>query len=176
MSAFIDDNTLKKVANIIGGEDAVHIVMALKKFKETTVDQILAHVVEETDTELKLNDIRKTLFKLYNHSIVQCDRERDENTGWFIFRWRLQQDQIGGFIKNLKKRNLKILKQRYNYETEHDFFYCYTPDCKRFIFEDAIEYVFKCSTCGKTLKHFDNSKIIEALKERINQIEKELKE
>ena len=176
MSAFIDNNTLKKVAYIIGGEDAVRIVMALKKFKEATVDQILAHIVEETDTEIKLNDIRKNLFKLYNHSIVQCDRERDENTGWFIFRWRIQQDQIEGFIKNLKKRILKILKLRYKYEMEHDFFYCYTPNCERLIFQDAIEYVFKCSTCGKTLKHFDNSKISEALKDKINQIEKELKE
>ena len=174
MSVFVDDDVLRKVANVIGGEEAVLVVMALKRFKEATDDQILAYIAEQIETEIKLNDVRKILFKLYNHSIIQCDRLRDENTGWFIFRWRLQLDQVEGLIKNQKKRILKILKTRLDYEGGHDFFYCYTPECKRLTFEDAMEYIFKCPTCGKTLKHFDNSKIINALKEKTDQLEKEL--
>ena len=77
--AVIIDDVLQKIAKIIGGEDAIKVVMELKELGEAT-DQILAK------TDLKLNDVRRTLFKLYNQSIVQCDRSRDENTGWFIFR------------------------------------------------------------------------------------------
>ena len=75
----ITDDILSKVANVIGGEDAIKVVMALKELKEATDDQLLPK------TEMKLNDIRKMLFKLYNHSIVQCDVSRDKDTGWFIF-------------------------------------------------------------------------------------------
>jgi transcription initiation factor TFIIE subunit alpha len=173
VSVFINDDVLKKVANVIGGEMAVQIVMMLKKAKEATDDQILAYITEKDEKEIKLNDVRKILFKLYNNSIVQCDRQRDETTGWFIFRWRLQLDQIEGFIKNQKKRILKNLKTRLDYEKGHDFFYCKTPECERLTFEDAMEYVFKCPKCGKSLEHFDNSQMIEILKEQISQLASE---
>lgn len=174
VSLFIDDEVLQKIARIIGGEDAVLVVMALKDLQKATDDQILNHITEQTETEIKLNGVRKILFKLYNHSIVQCDGLRDENTGWFIFRWRLQPDQVEGFIKNQKKRILKILQTRLVYENQFDFYYCNTPDCKRYTFEDAMEYIFKCPTCGNLLEHFDNSIIIDALTTKIEQLEKEL--
>jgi len=176
VSIFVDDDVLRKVAKVISGEEAVKVVMALKKFKEATDDQILSYIAEDAETEIKLNDVRKILFKLYNHSVVQCDGVRDETTGWFIFRWSLQLDQVEGFIKNQKKRIVKILQTRLDYERSHHFYYCYTPDCERLTFEDAMEYVFKCPTCEKLLQHFDNKKIIGALENKIAQLEKELNE
>ena len=176
MSIFVDDDVLRKVAKVIGGEEAVQIVMALKKFKEATDDQILSYIAEDAETEIKLNDVRRILFKLYNHSIVQCDGVRDETTGWFIFRWSLQLDQVEGFIKNQKKRIIKILQTRLDYERSHDFYYCNTPECERLTFEDAMEYVFKCPTCEKLLEYFDNKKIIDTLENKIAQLEKELSE
>jgi transcription initiation factor TFIIE subunit alpha len=166
LAAVIDDDLIGKVAKVVGGEDAVKIVMFLRKEGDATNDQIQEH------TGLTLNDIRKILFKLYNHSLVQCDRSRDKNTGWFVFHWRLQQDQIEGFIKNMKNRVLGILKMRLEYEENNDFFYCYTPGCDRYAFEEAMELVFRCPVCGKHLQHYDNNKIIEALRRKIAQIER----
>jgi transcription initiation factor TFIIE subunit alpha len=176
VSLFVDDDVLRKVAKVIGGEEAVQVVMALKKFKEATDDQILSYIAEDAETEIKLNDVRKILFKLYNYSIVQCDGVRDETTGWFIFRWSLQLDQVEGFIKNQKKRIIKILQTRLDYERSHDFYYCNTPECERLTFEDAMEYVFKCPTCEKLLEYFDNKKTIDTLENKIAQLEKELSE
>ena len=96
----ISDDVFQKVAKIIGGEDAIKVVMALKKLGEDTDDQILERM------DLKLNDVRRILFKLYNHSVVQCDRSRDENTGWFIFRWRLQSGHIS--VKNLLRNPITV--------------------------------------------------------------------
>ncbi len=163
--AVITDDLLIKAARIIGGEEAVKVVTALKELKESTDDQILAK------TEMKLNDVRRILFKLYNTSIVQCDRFRDENTGWFIFRWRLQPDQVEGFINNQKKRIVRTLKTRLEYEENNSFYHCGTPDCGRVIFEDAVELVFHCPRCGKPLVHSDNKLIIEALNNKLKQIE-----
>jgi len=163
----ITDDILCKVVNIIGGKEAVKVVMVLKELGEATDDQILSK------TEMKLNEIRKTLFKLYNHSIVQCDRSRDENTGWFIFRWRLQPDQVEGFINNQKKRIRRILKTRLSYEENNDFYYCYTPGCSRITFEDAVELVFRCPVCGKALQHYDGGELIKVLADKIGQLEKE---
>ncbi len=166
----VTDETLAKVADIIGGEEAVKVIMALKELGEATDDQLIP------STEMKLNDIRKMLFKLYNHSIVQCDRSRDENTGWFIFKWRIQPEQVEGFINSQKRRMIKILKTRLDYETNNDFYYCGTPGCNRVPFEDAVELVFRCPKCGKALQHYDNDVLIKALTDKIEQLEKELAE
>lgn len=163
----VTNDVLTKVVRVIGGEEAVKVVLALKELKEATDDQLLSK------TEMKLNDIRKILFKLYNYSIVQCDRSRDKDTGWFIFRWRLQPDQVEGFVNNQKKRVRKILKTRLEYEMNNDFYYCDTPGCNRVTFDDAVELIFRCPVCGKPLQHFDNGALIKMLTEKLEQVEKE---
>jgi len=170
MPSFVDDITLIKVAEVFGSEDAVKVIDILKGVNEITDDEIA------NKTGIRLNSIRKILYKLYDHSLVGLRRSRDENTGWFIFHWRLQPDQLEGFIQNQKRRVLEKLETRLGYEKNHDFYYCYTPGCKRIPFEEAIELVFRCPTCNKPLMHYDNEKILEVLNRRVEQLRKELSE
>lgn len=165
-----DYETLLKVAEVIGGKEAVEIVDVLSKVNETTDEEIMAK------TEINLNDVRKILYKLYDHSLVGLRRTRDEETGWFIFHWRLQPDQLEGFVISQKRKVLERLEARLEYEKSHEFYYCFTPGCKRVPFEEAIELVFQCSVCGKPLMHFDNDKIIQFLTKKIKQLRKELGE
>lgn len=98
---FVDDKTLNKVAETFGSEEAVQIVDVLKGANEITDDEIAFQ------TGIRLNSVRKILYKLYDHSLVALRRSRDENTGWFVFHWRLQPDQLEGFITNQKRRVLE---------------------------------------------------------------------
>lgn len=170
MALPISEDLIKKVANVLGGEDAVKVVLALNKLGQATDDELL------NETAIKLNDVRKALFKLYNHSIVQCDRLRDEQTGWFIFRWRIQPDQFEGFIKNQKRKILRILNKRLDYETNNEFFYCGTPGDRRMTFEEAMEMIFHCPNCGKKLESYDNKDIIKTISDKIEELEKEVPE
>ncbi len=168
MLSFVDEKTLEKVAEAFGGEEAVQIVGVLKEIGETTDDEIA------TQTEIRLNTVRRILYKLYDHSLVGLRRSRDKTTGWFIFHWRLQLDQLEGFILNQKRRVLEKLEARLRYEQAHDFYYCFTEGCKRIPFEDAMELVFRCPTCHKLLMHFDNSDIKNTLSRQVEQLRKEL--
>jgi transcription initiation factor TFIIE subunit alpha len=170
MQTFIDDETLNKVAQVFGSDDAVKVIDILREVEEITDDEIA------NKTGIRLNFVRKILYKLYDHSLVALRRSRDESTGWFIFHWRLQPDQLEGFIQNQKRRILEKLETRLRYEKNHDFYYCYTLGCKRIPFEEAMELVFKCPTCNKPLMHFDNGKLVEALDIRIERLRKELGE
>jgi len=164
----VDYNTLFKVAEIIWGKEAVKIVEIMSEVDETTDEEIVAK------TEINLNQVRKILYKLYDHSLVALRRTRDKETGWFIFHWRLQPDQLEGFILNQKKRILDNLEARLEYEKSHDFYYCYTSGCKRVPFDQAVEIVFQCPICNKPLMHFENRKIVEFLTNKIEQLRKEL--
>ena len=164
------DETLLKVAEAFGGEDATKVIDILKTVNEITDDEIAIK------TGIRLNLVRKILYKLYDHSLVSLRRTRDEKTGWFIFHWKLQPDQLEGFILNQKRRVIEKLQTRLDYEKGHDFYYCGTPSCRRVTFEEAMELLFQCPTCGKQLNHFENGQMMESLAKKIEQLRKELSE
>jgi transcription initiation factor TFIIE subunit alpha len=166
---FADKETLRRVVALFG-EDAVRVAEVLESVAEITDIQI-------TDqTEIRLNTVRKTLYRLYDHSLVGLRRNRDKETGWFVFHWRLQPDQLEGFIFNQKRRVLEKLETRLRYEKSHEFYTCRTPGCKRFPFEEAFELLFKCPACDKPMSHVTNNKIIETLTQKVEQIRRELGE
>jgi transcription initiation factor TFIIE subunit alpha len=170
MLSNIDGATLVKVAEALGEEEAAKLIDILKNTEETTDDEIA------NKTSIRLNSVRKILYKLYDHSLVSLRRTRDPKTGWFIFHWRLQPDQLEGFIMSRKRQVLEKLDIRLEYEKNHDFYYCQTPGCKRIPFEEAVEVVFKCPTCGKALMHYENAKILDVLSKRVDMLRKELGE
>jgi transcription initiation factor TFIIE subunit alpha len=170
MLSTIDDATLMKVATALGEEEAVRLIETIKNSEETTDDEIA------NKTGIRLNSVRKILYKLYDHSLVSLRRTRDPKTGWFIFHWKLQPDQLEGFILSQKRRVLEKLNVRLEYEKNHDFYYCDTPGCKRIPFEEAVEQIFHCSTCGKALAHYANEKIVQQLTVKVEQLRKEMGE
>ena len=170
MLSTIDDATLMKVAAALGEDEAVKLIEYLKGVEEITDDEIA------NKTSIRLNSVRKILYKLYDHSLVSLRRTRDPKTGWFIFHWKLQPDQLEGFILSQKRRVLEKLNVRLDYEKNHDFYYCGTPECKRVPFEEAVELVFRCSSCGKPLVHFANEQMITKLSEKVDVLRKELGE
>lgn len=167
---FIDADTLVKVAEALGKEEAIEIIYTLKDADETTDDQIASK------TGIRLNSVRKILYKLYDHSLVSLRRSRDQNTGWFIFHWKLQPDQLEGYILNQKKHVLEKLDTRLRYEKNHDFYHCGTLGCRRVPFEEAVELIFRCPMCNKPMMHFENGKVVGALSRKVDQLRKELGE
>jgi len=170
MLTLVDDETLVKIAEVLGQEEAIKIIYTLKESDEITDDQIA------NKTGIRLNSVRKILYKMYDHSLVSLRRSRDENTGWFIFHWKLQPDQLEGFIANQKRHVLQKLDTRLSYEKNHDFYYCSTPGCKRLPFEEAVELLFRCPTCNQPMMHFDNGKLVDILSQKVDQLRKELGE
>ena len=163
------EETLRRVVALFG-EEAVRVAEALKSVDETTDIQIA------DQTEIRLNTVRKTLYKLYDHSLVGLRQTRDKETGWFVYHWRLQPDQLEGFIFNQKQRVLEKLETRLRYEKNHEFYSCQTQGCKPLPFEQAFEVIFRCPTCNKSMVHINNGNIVEILTQKISQIKKELSE
>lgn len=162
------DEELIKIAKLFGGDEAITVIKSLKKLGEGT-DEIIAN-----DCAVRLNTVRKVLYKLYDHGLVSCTRIRDEKTGWFIFYWRLQPDQLDAFIRSRKKRALDKLKTRLDYERNHTFFICKTDIDIRVPFEEAMETSFKCGKCGNQLESLENAEIVSVLESKIERLEAEL--
>ncbi len=168
MSSNHDD--LARLASFFGGEEAIHVVKALAQAGVTT-DDVIAN-----QANVRLNTARKILYKLYDHALVTCTRSRDENTGWFIYHWKLQPDQLDAFVRSRKKKALEKLRQRLEYEKGHSFFMCKGCLSVRVTFEEAMESAFRCSGCNGQLISEDNGKVVQVLEDSARRLELDLSE
>lgn len=129
---------------------------------------------EENGVEvLKLNTVRKTLYKLYSGKLAQFRRIRDKSTGWFIYYWWHEFDLFEEILMD-KRRTMEIkLRERLRFEENNYFFVC--KDCQdstnKFNFDKAFELNFRCPDCGGPLEAQENQELIHLLKKRIVLIE-----
>ncbi|WP_297506227.1 transcription factor E [Thermococcus sp.] len=159
---------LIEIARDIGGEEAVEVVKALEKVKEAT-DEELAE-----KTGIRINTVRRILYALNDQGLADFKRIRDPETGWYYYYWRLETKKLPEIIRAKKMAELKKLKEMLEEETSEIYYWCGTEGHPRLTFDEAMEYEFQCPICGKMLMQYDNTKIVEELKERIAKLEEEL--
>ncbi len=134
---------------------------------------------EVTDEELaeelglELNDVRRALFILYENDLASYRRLRDEESGWLTYLWTFEYDTIPEQLEAELHRLLEALERRREYEHEHEFYLC--EQCGiRYEFEEAMDFGFECVECGSPLDPLENTRIIDAMDERIDTLRAEL--
>ncbi|MEM3713344.1 MAG: transcription factor [Nitrososphaeria archaeon] len=162
----IDESFLALIKELVGDEGVALVSFLSENFDIT--DEALSE-----KTGIKLNNVRKILYTLYDNQLVSYKRIRDKTSGWFIYLWRLNQDNVHFLLRAKKRAVLDKLKERYEYERQHVFLYC-KKDNVRLSFEEAAENNFKCPICSGHLASFDNSIIINFLKNKIQEIEEDI--
>ena len=167
---------------IIGGEIAIEVGKELLNSEDQDItDEDITEKIKERiesinidfepdDPEvLKLNTVRKTLYKLYSAKLAQFRRIRDKSTGWFIYYWWHEFDMTEEILIEKNKVIQKKLRDRLNFEENNYFFVC--NNCKasnyKYGFEEAFELNFRCPDCDGALEAQENKKIIDFIKTQI---------
>jgi transcription initiation factor TFIIE subunit alpha len=159
---------LLELALDMGGEEAVEVIKALEKKKEST-DEELAEI-----TGIRVNTVRKVLYMLYDQGLAEFKRIRDKETGWYYYYWRLETKRLPEIIRAKKMAELKKLREMLEEETSEIYYHCGTPGHPKLTFDEAMEYEFQCPICGQMLMQYDNTVVVEELKRRIEELEIEL--
>ena len=134
---------------------------------------------EVTDEELaeelglELNDVRRALFILYENDLATYRRLRDEDSGWLTYLWTFQYDNIPEQLEEEMYRLLDGLEERYQYEMENEFYLSEEAGI-RFEFGEAMEFGFQCPETGAELQPMENTRLVEAMEERIEALRDEL--
>ena len=162
--------TLLSMVEDVAGPEVREVTIVLLSHKGELTDEIIA---EELD--IKLNQVRKALYRLHDLELATFRRIRDKTTGWFIFYWKLHPEKITGLVQTKQRNVLKKIQDRLSYEEGNMFFSCLTPNCNRVTFQTAMEQEFICLDCEERLESFDNSKIINVLQLKVSQLNKILK-
>jgi len=162
----LENPETKQFLSELVGPEGLDIVSALCGREAT--DEELA---EETD--LKLNIVRKILYKLYDYRLATYVRTKDKEIGWYIYTWKLDLGRINDIILARKRRMLDELRERLAFESSNVFFHCKVDDSK-IPFDMAAENQFKCPHCESTMDYVDNQSTIMGIEEEIERLEREI--
>lgn len=167
MSIITDEQrqTLLSMVEDVAGPEVREVTIILLTHKGELTDEIIA---EELD--IKLNQVRKALYKLHDLELATFRRIRDKTTGWFIFYWKLHPEKITSLVKKKQKNVLEKIVSRLQYEEGNMFFSCLEDGCDRVTFQTAMEQDFICQNCEKRLDSFDNSQIVTVLMKKVEQL------
>ena len=167
MSA-LDNKAVRGYIHKLVGDDGMQVV---EKMIEKVPDQ---EVTDEQVAQLSgvnLNLVRKTLYILYENHLAMYRRERDKDSGWLTYLWKLDLENSVHMLRNEARKLIKKLERRLNFES-NEFFICQEQPPHRILFDYAVETNFVCPVDESPLMHCDNTKEIQALRTRIDELKK----
>ncbi|MBI5681451.1 MAG: transcription factor E [Methanobacterium sp.] len=140
-------------------ENSISIIKCLLEGKIT--DEEISEEIE-----LRLNIVRRILYKLYDAGLASYKRSKDPETQWYTYSWKFEEERVIETIASKYEKSSKEMEASLAYEEDNMFFTCING-C-RYNFEDASEYNFLCPECELKLEYHDNSSLITELKEKMN--------
>ncbi|MFB6128495.1 MAG: transcription factor [Halorhabdus sp.] len=163
---YLEDPVIQKYLHELVGPTGMPVAAAPPDGEVT--DEELAE-----ELGLELNDVRRALFILYENDLASYRRLRDEDSGWLTYLWTFEYDNIPEQLESEMYDLHEALEDRREYELDHEFYLC--EECGiRFKFEEAMDYGFECPDCGSALEAMENTALIDAMDERIDELESEL--
>ena len=158
------------IAKDLGDEDLQKVVNVMLYVNEITDEELSQKV------DLKLNKVRKVLYKLHENHLAGYRRIRHPEKPLYIYFWKLYPNKIPQYLISKKIEVLNKLKASLEYEENNLFFVCPINNDHRYNFNDAMEFQFICPECEKPLEALDNSIIKEILRNKIKELKKDLED
>jgi len=158
------EDVVKELVN----EEAIPIVLYL--IGRTKVSEF----VIAQDLDLEIHKARNLLYRLLEHNILYFHRKKDKIKGWYICYWDFNEKIIPFQLEKIKTQKLQKMKERLEKESSSTFYMCKNA-CTRMDFEKSMEFNFKCPECGELMDEQNNARTLEFLKERIAELDKDLK-
>ncbi len=146
------------------GEEALEMAEFLQERSPVTGVAIL-----EAFEERKPSDVRKVLYKMMEAHAAEYEKETD-SSGWETFIWNLDLPEIALILRRRWADELRNLRKQLKFEEDHEFYAC-AERHRRIVFEDAMDLGFHCPVCEAPMDPIDHQDVIDALKERIDELE-----
>ncbi len=128
-----------------GGEHALDI---MKAFTKELSDDDLAKKLK-----IKISDVRATLNRLHNLGVVQYNRYKDAETGWFSYFWSLNMEKTRNWVDDQLAKDTPP-----NDISTSEYYFC--PKCGSesvYEFASASDYSFRCPLCNRSLEFVDEN-------------------
>lgn len=163
---FPEDRLFLDLLYRVAGEQG--LIVAKTLFGKELTDEDLAKRVGTS-----INLVRRILYELYDNRVVSYRRVRDEDSGWYIYYWKMEPGRAITHLKDSRRQLLQKLEEKLEQERGTMYFVCSNGDPK-VPFEEAAEINFKCPRCGKKLERYDNSSVVLSLERRVQLLKQQI--
>lgn len=163
----LTQNKIEQILVTILGEEGLPLVNELLGKENISEFDLAAKIKED------IKRVRKMLYILYNHNLVEFTRKKDKQKGWYIYYWTLLPESIRFSYFKSKRDLLERLKSLLDKESKELFFGC-PNKCVRLNFDQAMDFEFHCPECGELINQEDGKEKIAHLQKRITETEAEL--
>ncbi|NQZ84656.1 MAG: hypothetical protein HRU03_02965 [Nanoarchaeales archaeon] len=156
---------LSKILDIvyeIVGDDAAQVVEYLYNNPGASEFDISENI------GFAVSQIRSVLYELKAKNLIDYDRRKDKEKGWYLYYWRVLPQNFETVYLNEKKKKLEMFEERLSNE-ENSIYYICPNFCKRLSFEDALESNFSCTVCGTLMNEENKTRKVEMLKRNIKE-------
>lgn len=154
-----NDTAIQEILTNITNDDENSFSIIKCMLDGKTTDEEIAEV-----TEIRLNIVRRVLYKLYDAGIASYKRSKDPETQWYTYNWTFEEKKVFEILDEKYEKISRDLNASLEYEEGNMFFVCKSND-HRYNFDEASENNFTCGECGEALEYQDNTAIIDELKE-----------
>ncbi len=161
-----EDPVLREIIVGIVGERGYEIAKEFMK-KEITDEKAAKKL------DIHVNHVRKVLYALYENRVAGYRRAREEESGWYVYYWRIDPERALEYFNNNKHLLLQKLEERLEAERGANFFSCGDGGHK-LSFESAAENDFKCPRCGGRMEPYDNVGVVKALEHKVELLREQL--
>lgn len=120
----------------------------------------------EKKSGLKLAQVRSLLNHLHSYGLVEYTREKNMQTGWFTYTWKLNMERFLHNFLTIKKKEYEGLREKLTSAEGAQFYKC-KKNCVRLPFDQALELKFKCPACRKSLEFTSSEKELADLEHHI---------
>jgi transcription initiation factor TFIIE subunit alpha len=166
----LENKAIKGYIHKLVGKDGMEIVVRmLEKVPDKEVtDEKIAEL-----SGINLNLVRKTLYILYENHLALYRRERDKDSGWLTYLWKLDLDNSENMLKNETRKLIKKLERRMEFEN-NEFYICSEKTPHRILFDYAMDSNFTCPVDGSPMSYFNNEFEMQSLLDRIEKLKQAL--
>lgn len=162
----LEHPTIYELLHQVAGEHGYTVAKAIVS-EELTDEEIAKR------TGIRLNLVRRILYDLYDNRVVSYRRVRDENSGWYIYYWKVDPERALAYVKTNRQLLLQKLEEQLEKEKNAIYFSC-GNDCPKMTLDEAAENDFRCPRCKGKLEPYDNSAIIISMERRIQALREQL--
>ncbi len=145
LDAMLSNSRVRQMIVDSGGESALEIMRA---FTRELSDDDLAKKLK-----IKISDVRATLNRLHNLGIVQYNRYKDAETGWFSYFWSINMEKTQRWMDE------QMAKEGSPGDlSTSEYYFC--PKCgseSLCEFATASDYSFRCPLCNRALEFVDDN-------------------
>lgn len=122
-----------------------HAIVIIQNLIQPMTDEELAKRLK-----VRVSEIRSTLNKLHALRLAEYSRTKDDETGWYTYKWSVRHANVMEITKVIEEEINKRMKT-----LPPVLYYCENCGDEAWTFDEAVEMEFKCPRCGTVLTEVD---------------------